>query len=151
MAVDNLEPVSKCDIEAICKFLEEAVKNQRALSLPLKTHGSEVKDKTAFYCRILSAGGKGFYKYLFNKDLSWKHQKLADLMKEIVNEDECNDRYGQARIYQTLIFKLSNEIHIPGERTVYLVKGKISLSHLPKKAPIGLQKRIGKLLNQTAN
>lgn len=36
--------------------------------------------------------------YLANKDRPWKYQDLADAMKEIVSEDECNDTYGRIRM-----------------------------------------------------
>ena len=48
---------------------------------------------------------QGFYKYLANKDRPWKYQDLADAMKEIVSEDECNDTYGRIRMYQALLLK----------------------------------------------
>lgn len=34
-----------------------------------------------------------------------KYQPLADVMKEILEEDECNDTYGRSRMYQALILK----------------------------------------------
>ena len=55
--------------------------------------------KISFYCRMLGVSRQGFYKYLANKDRPWKYQDLADAMKEIVSEDECNDTYGRIRMY----------------------------------------------------
>ena len=59
--------------------------------LALKTEDGRITGKIASYCRMLGISRQGFYKYLTNKDRPWKDQGLADAMKEIVNEDECND------------------------------------------------------------
>ena len=56
--------------------------------LALKTEDGRIKGKIAFYCRMLGVSRQGFYKYLSNKGRPWKYQGLADLMKEICNEDE---------------------------------------------------------------
>ena len=40
-------------------------------------------------------------------------------MKEIISEDECNDTYGRIRMYQALLLKQPEGVHIPSERTVY--------------------------------
>ena len=66
--------------------------------LALKTEDGRSKGKIAFYCRMLGVSRQGFYKYLANKDRPWKYQALADAMKEIVREDECNDTYGRTRL-----------------------------------------------------
>lgn len=42
---------------------------------------------------------KDSIKYLDNKDCLWKYQALADAMKEIISEDECNDIYGRICMY----------------------------------------------------
>lgn len=63
--------------------------------LALKTEDGRIKGKIAFYCRMLGVSRQGFYKYLANKDRPWKYQDLADVMKEICHEDECNDTYGR--------------------------------------------------------
>ena len=81
-----------------------------------------------------------FYKYLANKDRPWKYQDLADAMKEIVSEDECNDTYGRIRMYQALLLKQPEGVHIPSERTVYRVMDQIGLSHRPKRKPNGITK-----------
>ena len=39
-------------------------------------------------------------------------------MKEIISEDECNDTYGRIRMYQALLLKQPEGVHIPSERTV---------------------------------
>ena len=68
--------------------------------LALKTEDGRITGKISFYCRMLGVSRQGFYKYLANKDRPWKYQDLADAMKEIVSEDECNDTYGRIRMYQ---------------------------------------------------
>ena len=61
-------------------------------------------------------------------------------MREIAAEDECNDTYGRIRMYQALLLKQPEGIHIPGERTVYRVMEEIGLSHRPKRRPNGITK-----------
>ena len=81
--------------------------------LALKTEDGRITGKISFYCRMLGISRQGFYKYLANKDRPWKYQDLADAMKEIINEDECNDTYGRIRMYQTLLLKQPEGVHIP--------------------------------------
>ena len=71
--------------------------------LALKTEDGRITGKISFYCRMLGISRQGFYKYLTNKDRPWKYQDLADAMKEIISEDECNDTYGRIRMYQALL------------------------------------------------
>ena len=73
--------------------------------LAIKTEDGAVKGKISFYCRILKVTRQGFYKYLTDKDRSWKYQDLADAMRAIASEDECNDTYGRIRMYQALLLK----------------------------------------------
>lgn len=108
--------------------------------LALKTEDGRIKGKIAFYCRMLGVSRQGFYKYLANKDRPWKYQGLAEAMKEICSEDECNDTYGRIRMYQALLLKQPEGIHIPSERTVYRVMEQIGLSHHPKRKPNGITK-----------
>ena len=108
--------------------------------LALKTEDGRIKGKIAFYCRMLGVSRQGFYKYLANKDRPWKYQDLADVMKEICSEDECNDTYGRIRMYQALLLKKPEGIHIPSERIVYRVMNQIGLSHRPKRRPNGITK-----------
>ena len=70
---------------------------------------------------MLGVSWQGFYKYFANKDRPWKYQDFADAMKEIINEDKCNDTYGRIRMYQVLLLKQPEGVHIPSERTVYRV------------------------------
>ena len=73
--------------------------------LALKTEDGKMTGKISFYCRMLGVSRQGFYQYLANKDRPWKYQNLADAMKEIASEDECNDTYGRLRMYQALCLK----------------------------------------------
>ena len=118
----------------------EVSKNQRMIFLALKTEDGRITGKISFYCRMLGISRQGFYKYLANKDRPWKYQDLADAMKEIISEDECNDTYGRIRMYQALLLKQPEGVHIPSERTVYRVMDQIGLSHRPKRKPNGLTK-----------
>ena len=86
-----------------------------------ENRGRQDYRKISFYCRMLGISRQGFYKYLANKDRPWKYQDLADAMKEIISEDECNDTYGRIRMYQALLLKQPEGVHIPSERTVYRV------------------------------
>ena len=108
--------------------------------IALKTEGGVIKGKISFYCRMLNVTRQGFYKYLANKGRPWKYQDLADAMREIAAEDECNDTYGRTRMYQALLLKQPEGVRIPGERTVYRVMEEIGLSHRPKLKPDGITK-----------
>lgn len=108
--------------------------------LAAKTEDGVIKGKISFYCRILKVTRQGFYKYLADKDRPWKYQDLADAMRVIASEDECNDTYGRIRMYQALLLKKPEGIRIPGERTVYRVMKEIGLSHRPKRKPNGITK-----------
>ena len=108
--------------------------------LALKTEDGRITGKISFYCRMLGISRQGFYKYLANKDRPWKYQDLADAMKEIVSEDECNDTYGRIRMYQALLLKQPEGVQIPSERTVYRVMEQIGLNHRPRRKPNGITK-----------
>jgi len=108
--------------------------------IALKTEDGVIKGKISFCCRMLNVTRQGFYKYLVNKGRPWKYQDLADAMREIAAEDECNDTYGRIRMYQALLLKQPEGIHIPGERTVYRVMEETGLSHRPKRRPNGITK-----------
>ena len=95
--------------------------------LVLKTEDGRITGKISFYCRMLGVSWQGFYKYFANKDRPWKYQDFADAMKEIINEDKCNDTYGRIRMYQVLLLKQPEGVHIPSERTVYRVMDQIGL------------------------
>ena len=89
--------------------------------IAIKTKDGVIKGKLSFYCRMLGVSRQGFYKYLAIKDRPWKYQDLADAMRVIHAEDECNDTYGRIRMYQALLLKNPTGIKIPSERTVYRV------------------------------
>ncbi len=108
--------------------------------LAIKTEDGVIKGKISFYCRMLKVTRQGFYKYLANKDRPWKYQDLADAMRAIASEDECNDTYGRIRMYQALLLKQPEGIRIPGERTVYRVMKETGLIHRPKRKPNGITK-----------
>ena len=108
--------------------------------LARKTEDGVIKGNISFYCRILKVTRQGFYKDLADKDRPWKYQDLADAMRVIASEDECNDTYGRIRMYQALLLKKPEGIRIPGERTVYRVMKEIGLSHRPKRKPNGITK-----------
>ena len=108
--------------------------------IAIKTEDGAIKGKISFYCRTLNVTRQGFYKYLANKDRPWKYRDLADAMRAIASEDECNDTYGRIRMYQALLLKQPEGIRIPGERTVHRVMEEIGLSHRPKRKPNGITK-----------
>lgn len=108
--------------------------------IAIKTEDGAIKGKLSFYCRMLGVSRQGFYKYLAHKDRPWKYQDLADAMRAINSEDECNDTYGRIRMYQALLLKKPEGLKIPSERTVYRVMDEIGLSHRPKRKPNGITK-----------
>ena len=108
--------------------------------IALKTEDGTVRGKLSFYCRMLKVTRQGFYQYMSNRNRPWKYQQLADVMREIVSEDEYNDTYGRGRMYQALVLRQPEGIDIPSERTVYRIMEKIGLSHRPKRRPDGITK-----------
>ena len=108
--------------------------------IAIKTEDGMIKGKLSFYCRILGVSRQGFYKYLANKARPWKYQDLADAIRAIHDEDECNDTYGRIRMYQALLLKQPADITIPSERTVYRVMEEIGLNHRPRRKPNGITK-----------
>ncbi len=105
-----------------------------------KTEDGAIRGKISFCCRMLKVTRQGFYKYLADKDRPWNYQNLADAMRAIASEDECNDTYGRIRMYQALLLKQPEGIRIPGERTVYRVMEETGLIHRPKRKPNGVTK-----------
>lgn len=61
-------------------------------------------------------------------------------MREILDEDECNDTYGRIRMYQALAWRHPEHVDIPGERTVYRIMEEIRISHHPRCRPNGITK-----------
>ncbi len=83
--------------------------------IALKTEDGEAKGNIVFFCRTLHVSRQGGYQYLANKDRPWKYQPLADAMREILEEDECNDTYGRVRMHQALTLKYPEHVDIPSE------------------------------------
>ena len=108
--------------------------------IAIKTDDGRIKGNISFYCKMLGVSREGFRKFLKNKDKPWKYEALAEEMLKIKDEDECNDTYGRIRMYQALMLKQPEGVHIPGERTVYRVMEEIGLSHRPKRKPNGITK-----------
>lgn len=108
--------------------------------IAIKTDDGRIKGEISFYCHMLKVSREGFRKYLKNKDKPWKYEALAEEMKKINSEDECNDTYGRIRMFQALKLKNPEGINIPSERTVYRVMEEIGLSHKPKRKPNGVTK-----------
>ena len=108
--------------------------------IALKTNDGKIKGKISLYCRILDVSRQGFHSYLVNKDKPWKYEVLANEMRKINSEDECNDTYGRIRMYQALILKNLDNVYVPCERTVYRIMEEIGLSHKPKRKPNGITK-----------
>ena len=98
-----------------------------------------IKGKIAFYCDVLDVTRQGFYWYLKHRDDPWKYEDIAEKMRVIVEEDECNDTYGRCRMNQALKLKYPNE-DVPSERTVYRIMERIGLSHRPNRKPHGITK-----------
>ena len=103
----------------------------------IKTDGGLIKGKIALYCNILKVSRQGFYCFLNHRDESWKYESIAEKMRAIVSEDECNDSYGRGRMRDALKQKYPDE-DIPSERTVYRIMEAIGLSHRPKRKANGL-------------
>ena len=92
------------------------------------------------YCRVLQVSRQAFYDYQKNKDKAYKYEQLADEIKKIIEEDECNDTYGSRRIYEALKIVQPEGVYIPSERTVYRVMQHEGLVHKPKRKPNGITK-----------
>ena len=107
--------------------------------IDIKTDGGRSKGKIAFYCNALGVTRQGFYWYLKHRDDPWKYESIAEKIRGIAAEDECNDTYGRCRMYQALKLKYPDE-NIPSERTVYRIMSEIGLGHRPRRKPNGITK-----------
>ena len=107
--------------------------------IAMKTNDGKDKGKIALYCRVLKVSRQGFYGYLKYKDRPWKYKWVADLMWEILKEDECNDTYGRYRMWEALKLRYPDKL-IPGERTVYRIMEEIGICHRPRRKPNGITK-----------
>lgn len=75
-----------------------------------------------------------------NRDKPYKYEKIADKIREIIDEDKCNDTYGSRRIHAALKLQETEDVHIPSERTVYRIMLHEGLVHKPKRKPNGITK-----------
>ena len=105
----------------------------------MKTNDGNDKGKISMYCRVLKVSRQGFYGYLKYKDRPWKYKWVADLMWDILKEDECNDTYGRYRMWEALKLGYPDK-PIPGERTVYRIMEEIGICHRPRRKPNGITK-----------
>ena len=108
--------------------------------IAIKTDDGRIKGENSFFCKMLGISREGFRKSLINRNKPWKYKALAEEMRAINSEDECNDTYGRIRMYQALKLKKPAGVHIPNERTVYRVMEQIGLSHHPRRKPNGITK-----------
>ncbi len=107
--------------------------------IDIKTDGGRIKGKIALYCEVLQVSRQGFYWFLKHRDDPWKYEGIAEKMRAVVAENECNDTYGRSRMHDALIQKFPSE-DIPSERTVYKIMEAIGLSHRPRRKPNGITK-----------
>ena len=105
-----------------------------------KTEDGAIKGKLSIYCRVLEVSRQAFYEYLVNRDKPYKYEKIADKIREIIDEDKCNDTYGSRRIHAALKLQKTEDVHIPSERTVYRIMQHEGLVHKPKRKPNGITK-----------
>ena len=110
----------------------------------MENNDGAIKGKLAMYCRVLEISRQAFYEHLKNMDRPYKYEQLADKMRQIIEEDECNDTYGSRRMYEALKLSDTGDVHIPSERTVYRVMQHEGLVHRPKRKPNGITKLIKK-------
>ena len=107
--------------------------------IDIKTDGGRITGRISLYCRVPGVTRQGFYRFLKHRGAPWKYEGLAEKMRGIIAEDECNDTYGRVRMHQALELKYPDD-DIPCERTVYRVMEKAGLSHRPKRKPNGITK-----------
>lgn len=105
----------------------------------MKTADGATNRKIAMYCQLLGISRQGYYSYMAHKDDPWKYEGIANKMREIRAEDECNDTYGRQRMREALIKKYPDE-RIPSEGTIYKIMQTIGIAHTPKRKPNGITK-----------
>ena len=71
--------------------------------IAIKTEDGMIKGKIRFYCEALEVSRQAFRNYLANRNKPWKYEHLAELIREVIAEDECNDTYGRGRMHAVLI------------------------------------------------
>ena len=89
---------------------------------------------------MLDVSRQAFYEYLVNRDKPYKYEKIADKIREIIDEDKCNDTYGSRRIHEALKLQETEDVQIPSERTVYRIMQHEGIVHKPKRKPNGITK-----------
>ena len=77
--------------------------------IAIKTEDGMINGNPYCVFRMLGVSRQGFYNIFAHKDRPWKYQDLADAMRAINTEDECNDTYGRIRMYQALLLKKPEE------------------------------------------
>lgn len=117
----------------------EVSKGLRMRFLDRKTDGGRRKGKIAFYCSVLHISRQGFYCFLKYRNTPWKYEDIADKMRAVVTEDECNDTYGRSRMHDAPKLKYP-EAKIPGERSVYRIMEGIGLRHRTQRKANGITK-----------
>lgn len=80
-----------------------------------------------------------YHTYVNRREKPWKYERLAEQIREIIAEDECNDTYGRVRIYEALKLKYPDE-KIPSERTVYRIMKRIGENHPKHRKSNGITK-----------
>ena len=81
--------------------MQRAVGSQQNLRMRFmdrKTDGGAIKGTIAGYCDALDVTRQGVSWYLKHRDEPWKYEGLAEKMRAVVAEDECNDTYGCCRM-----------------------------------------------------
>ena len=105
----------------------------------MKTEGGLITGKISFYCHCLHVTRQGFYWFLTHRDNPWKYEGIAEKMKQILEEDECNDTYGRCRMREALELRWPDDA-LPSERTIYRIMQKLGLVHRPRRKPNGITK-----------
>jgi len=87
-------------------------------------------------CRVLDVTRQGYDKYKKSLEKECKHAALLAAIKEIIEEDEFNDKYGRRRLYDALVLR--------GFKTSESTVNRICTRHgilKKKKKPKGLTKQ----------
>ena len=82
-------------LSTILKILRKACANHIYFHIYF---GGKSKGKIAFYCNALGVTRQGFYWYLKHRDDPWKYESIAEKIRGIAAEDECNDTYARCRV-----------------------------------------------------
>lgn len=107
--------------------------------IALLTEDGFIKGKIRFYCETLEVSRQGFYDYLKRKEKPWKHEHLAEQIRFVIADDECNNTYGRKRMAEALRHKFPDE-KLPSESTIGRVMEQIGVNHSPRREPNGITK-----------